>query len=94
MLAFASFFQKKKGDQYLFAGKDSKVHDQIFQNNSERPVDALAENGKLLTHNLKSRDASASKKEEYSHDAQQSFGKLSNEICRKIIWTSQWDSKK
>ena len=30
-------------------------------NNSERPVDALAENGKLLTHNLKSRDASASK---------------------------------
>ena len=35
-------------------------------NNSERPVDALAENGKLLTHsltdNFKSRDASASKK--------------------------------
>ena len=36
-------------------------------NNSERPVDALAENGKLLTHNLKSRDASASKKEISSH---------------------------
>ena len=35
-------------------------------NNSERPVDALAEKGELLTHwltdNLKSRDASASKK--------------------------------
>ena len=31
-------------------------------NNSERPVDALAESGKLLAHNLKSRDASASKK--------------------------------
>ena len=37
-----------------------------MSNNSERPVDALAENGKLLTHsltdNFKSRDASASKK--------------------------------
>ena len=36
-----------------------------MSNNSERPVDALAENGKLLTHsltdNFKSRDASASK---------------------------------
>ena len=31
MLAFASFFQNKKVDQYLFAGKDSAVHDQIFQ---------------------------------------------------------------
>ena len=35
-------------------------------NNSKRPVDALAENGKLLTHsltdNFKSRDASASKR--------------------------------
>ena len=36
------------------------------RNNSERPIDALVENGKSLTHpltdNLKSRDASASKK--------------------------------
>ena len=31
-------------------------------NKSETPVDALAENGKLLTDNLKSRDAIASKK--------------------------------
>ena len=30
-------------------------------NKSETPVDALAENGKLLTDNLKSRDAIASK---------------------------------
>ena len=33
---------------------------QISRNNSERPVDALAEKT-LMTHNLKSRDASASK---------------------------------
>ena len=31
------------------------------ENNSERPVDALAEKHEWLTHNLKSRDASASK---------------------------------
>ena len=39
--------------------------DMLLQNNSERPVDALAEKGESLTHsltdNLKSRDASASK---------------------------------
>ena len=32
-----------------------------FSNNSERPVDALAEKHISLTDNLKSRDASASK---------------------------------
>ena len=35
---------------------------QGVQNNSERPVDALAEKHISLTDNLKSRDASASKK--------------------------------
>ena len=38
----------------------------VRKNNSERPVDALAEKGESLTHsltdNLKSRDASASNK--------------------------------
>ena len=36
--------------------------DEFFYNNSERPVDALAEKHPSLTDNLKSRDASASKK--------------------------------
>ena len=35
---------------------------QLSENKSERPVDALAvEKGESLTHNFKSRDASASK---------------------------------
>ena len=33
----------------------------LNKNNSERPVDALAEKHQLLTDNLESRDASASK---------------------------------
>ena len=52
-----------------------------MSNNSERPVDALAEKGESLTHsltdNLKLRDASASNKDGYQsfrHSCKTAFG--------------------
>ena len=52
-------------------------------NNSERPVDALAVKNinDSLTHNLKSRDASASKKQQYLQG-------LTNALVKaKTFWT-------
>ena len=51
----------------LLSGEDKKLaKNRKYNNNSKRPVDALAEKHILLTHsvtdNLKSRDACASKK--------------------------------
>ena len=49
--------------RFLHARKIYERRCRRMRNNSERPVDALAEKHHWLTDNLKSRDASASKKE-------------------------------